>query len=79
MTEAPDSRLHFDVRVIPDNNEAKFEANVGSRLGNKIPEFRFRDEFLVANIYGDEDQIHVGDLRINKDESVDGLAVTQSA
>lgn len=65
MTAAPNSRLHFDVRVIPDNNEAKLEANVCSRLGKKIPEFRFRDEILVANIYGDEQQIKVGDLTVD--------------
>jgi hypothetical protein len=65
MTATPNSRLHFDVRVIPDNNEAKFEANVCSRLGERIPEFRFRDEVLVANIYGDEQQIKIGDLSID--------------
>ncbi|KAI7875537.1 uncharacterized protein EV154DRAFT_76273 [Mucor mucedo] len=76
MTAAPKSRLHFDVRIIPDNNEAKFEANVGSRLGNKIPEFRFRDEILVANIYSDDEQINIGDLTIsNFKKNVDNLAV----
>lgn len=79
MTAAPDSRLHFDVRIIPDNNEAKFEANVGSRLGSKIPEFRFRDEILVANIYGDKEQIKVEDLTLDKEEkNVVGLGVGQS-
>jgi hypothetical protein len=74
MTRAPNSRLHFDVRLIPDNNEAKFEANVSSRLGKKIPEFRFRDEILVANIYGDEKQIRVDDLSVDAHNSdVDAL------
>lgn len=77
MTEASDARLHFDVRIIPDNNEAKFEANVCSRLGSKIPEFRFRDEILVANIYGDEEQIKVDDLTIDTDKTVAGLAVNK--
>ncbi|KAG2196471.1 hypothetical protein INT47_012672 [Mucor saturninus] len=76
MTAARNSRLHFDVRIIPDNNEAKFEANVGSRLGNKIPEFRFRDEILVANIYSDEEQIKVGDLTISNEKNVENLKVS---
>ncbi|KAI9261965.1 hypothetical protein EDC94DRAFT_609376, partial [Helicostylum pulchrum] len=62
MTAGDERRLHFDIRLIPDNNEAKFEARVGSRLGKKIPEYRFRDEFLVANIYDDREFIEVGDL-----------------
>jgi hypothetical protein len=55
MTRAPNSRLHFDVRVIPDKDEAKYEAKVCPRLGKTSPEFHFRDEILVANIYGDEE------------------------
>jgi len=43
--------------MIPDNNEVIFEANVSSRIGRKIPEFRFRDEILVAQIYNDVNRI----------------------
>lgn len=50
-------RHYFDIRLIPDNNEIKFEASNGTRIGKKIPEFRFRDEILVATIYGDETEI----------------------
>ncbi|GAA5809045.1 hypothetical protein MFLAVUS_002448 [Mucor flavus] len=73
MTFGGERRLHFDIRLIPDNNEAKFEARVGSRLGKKIPEYRFRDEFLVANIYDDRHLIEVGDLTI--DRGVSGLSI----
>ncbi|KAG2205277.1 hypothetical protein INT47_009542 [Mucor saturninus] len=55
ITVAPDSRLHFDISIIPGDNEVRFEAKIGTKLGNEIPVFRFRDEFLVANIYGDND------------------------
>lgn len=58
------ARIPFEIRFFPDNNEAKFEANLCSRLGEKNPEFRFRDEFLVANIFDDSSSIPVGDLRI---------------
>lgn len=57
MANFKDNRLHFSVRMIPDNNEVIFEANVSSRIGRKIPEFRFRDEILVAQIYNDVDRI----------------------
>ncbi|GAA5801272.1 hypothetical protein HPULCUR_006718 [Helicostylum pulchrum] len=76
-TAGDERRLHFDIRLIPDNNEAKFEARVGSRLGKKIPEYRFRDEFLVANIYDDRQLIEVGNLTI--DEVVSGLGVGESS
>ncbi|GAN05319.1 hypothetical protein MAM1_0087c04789 [Mucor ambiguus] len=57
MADFPGNRLHFAVRMIPDNNEVIFEANVSSRIGGNIPEFRFRDEILVAQIYNDVDRI----------------------
>ncbi|KAI9261963.1 hypothetical protein EDC94DRAFT_694350 [Helicostylum pulchrum] len=76
-TAGDECRLHFDIRLIPDNNEAKFEARVGSRLGKKIPEYRFRDEFLVANIYDDRQLIEVGNLTI--DEVVSGLGDGESS
>ncbi|EPB90796.1 hypothetical protein HMPREF1544_02374 [Mucor circinelloides 1006PhL] len=57
MANFKDNRLHFSVRMIPDNNEVIFEASVSSRIGRKIPEFRFRDEILVAQIYNDVDRI----------------------
>ncbi|KAI8090644.1 hypothetical protein BDF21DRAFT_194701 [Thamnidium elegans] len=90
MTAGKKPRLHFDIRLIPDNNEAKFEARVGSRLGKKIPEYRFRDEFLVANIYDDRQLIEVGDLTIKVkatadngvstvDEDVPELSINESA
>lgn len=61
-------RIYFDIRLIyEDNEETKFEATLCSRLGRKIPIFRFRDEFLVANIYGDEKRVNIGDLTINSD------------
>jgi hypothetical protein len=62
MTGAPNPRLNFDVRVIPDKDEAKFEAKVSSRLGRTIPKFHFRDEILVTNIYGDEEQTRTSDF-----------------
>lgn len=43
--------------MTPDNNEVVFEASICSRIGKQVPEFRFRDEILVAQIYGDEDRI----------------------
>ncbi|KAG2236128.1 hypothetical protein INT48_006144 [Thamnidium elegans] len=90
MTAGKKPRLHFDIRLIPDNNEAKFEARVGSRLGKKIPEYRFRDEFLVANIYDDRQLTEVGDLTIKDeatadngvstvDEDVPELSINESA
>ncbi|GAA5809043.1 hypothetical protein MFLAVUS_002446 [Mucor flavus] len=86
MTFGGQRRLHFDIRLIPDNNEAKFEARVGSRLGKKIPEYRFRDEFLVANIYDDRQLIEVGNLTIHTtgkgdptiDKDVAGLDIAES-
>ncbi|KAL9557095.1 hypothetical protein MBANPS3_001552 [Mucor bainieri] len=57
MAKFKDNRLQFTVRMVPDNNEVVFEANVCSRIGRKIPEFRFRDEILVAQIYNDVDRI----------------------
>ncbi|CEP07046.1 hypothetical protein [Parasitella parasitica] len=57
MVSFENNRLHFYVRMIPDNNEVIFEASICSRIGKKIPEFRFRDEILVAQIYDDEDRI----------------------
>lgn len=56
-TITPGSRLHFDVSLKFDKDESILEAFACSKLGQKIPEFRFEDEFLVANIYGDEDRI----------------------
>ncbi|KAI7891306.1 uncharacterized protein EV154DRAFT_226518 [Mucor mucedo] len=76
ITVAPDSRLHFDIRIILDNNEVVFEATIGTKLGNEIPVFRFRDEFLVANIYGDNERVVVGDLAICRDENVDSLEIS---
>lgn len=57
MVNFKNNRLHFYVRMIPDNNEVVFEASICSRIGKQVPEFRFRDEILVAQIYGDEDRI----------------------
>ncbi|CAO3619321.1 unnamed protein product [Mucor fragilis] len=51
------SRLHFIVRMIPDSNEVVIDANVFPSIGGRIPEFRFRDEILVAQIYSDMDRI----------------------
>lgn len=59
MNKFGNPRHYFDVRMIPDNNEIKFEANIGTRVGEKIPEFRFRDEILVAHIYNDENEIYL--------------------
>ncbi|KAG2196468.1 hypothetical protein INT47_012669 [Mucor saturninus] len=69
-TCAPGSRLHFDVSLKFDRDESIFEAFACSKLGQKIPEFRFEDQFLVANIYGDEDRIMIEefcDLRLLRD------------
>lgn len=71
-------RLHFEVRFIPDNNEAKFEAKASARLGKKIPEFRFRDEFLVANIYDDLQYTEIGDLTIREEGDVIELAISRN-
>lgn len=72
-------RHYFDVRMIPDNNEIKFEANIGTRVGEKIPEFRFRDEILVANIYGDESDVYLKETsRQSAEEVVNDTAVGES-
>ncbi|KAI7891299.1 uncharacterized protein EV154DRAFT_226225 [Mucor mucedo] len=63
-TTDPGSRLYFDVCLKFDKEEFRFEALPCLKLGHRIPEFRSRDEYLVANIYGDRDRIKIGNIEI---------------
>ncbi|KAG2205278.1 hypothetical protein INT47_009543 [Mucor saturninus] len=67
-TTTPGSRLHFDVSLKFDRDESIFEAFACSKLGQKIPEFRFEDQFLVANIYGDENRIMIKESQLTRME-----------
>ncbi|KAG2237182.1 hypothetical protein INT48_006586 [Thamnidium elegans] len=64
MTTGENPRLHFDIRIIFGNNEAKFEAKINSEFGKNAPTYRSGDDFLVANIYDDRQSFEVGDLNI---------------
>ncbi|KAI8092076.1 hypothetical protein BDF21DRAFT_410895 [Thamnidium elegans] len=64
MTTGENPRLHFDIRLIFGNNEAKFEAKINSEFGKNAPTYRSGDDFLVANIYDDRQSFEVGDLNI---------------
>ncbi|GAA5801212.1 hypothetical protein HPULCUR_006655 [Helicostylum pulchrum] len=70
ITDYEHPRLYFDICLTFKDDEAMFEAIIGSELGKKIPEFRFRDEFLVANIYDDRQFIDFGNLTIGEPDSV---------
>lgn len=61
MTAGRCPRLLFNVCLIFDSNEAKFEVRTDSDFGNMIPKWRFEDNFLVANIYDNRQFIKVGD------------------
>ncbi|KAI7875533.1 uncharacterized protein EV154DRAFT_606830 [Mucor mucedo] len=67
-TIAPESRLHFDVSLKFDRDESIFEAFACSKLGQKIPNFRFEDQFLVANIYGNENRIIIEESQLTRTE-----------
>ncbi|KAG2237184.1 hypothetical protein INT48_006588 [Thamnidium elegans] len=67
MTIGENPRLHFDIRLIFGNNEAKFEAKINSEFGKNAPTCRSRDDFLIANIYDDRQPFEVGDLNIYED------------
>ncbi|KAG2205245.1 hypothetical protein INT47_009510 [Mucor saturninus] len=67
-TTTPGSRLHFDVSLKFDRDDSIFEAFACSKLGQKIPEFRFEDQFLVANIYGDENRIMIKESQLTRTE-----------
>ncbi|GAA5808987.1 hypothetical protein MFLAVUS_002387 [Mucor flavus] len=73
FTDCEHPRLHFDICLTLEKNEARFEAKISSELGKKILAYRSRDEFLVANIYDDRQFIEVGDLNI-----YDGVATTEA-
>ncbi|KAI8092070.1 hypothetical protein BDF21DRAFT_410885 [Thamnidium elegans] len=75
MTTGKNPRLHFDIRLIFDNNEAKFEAKINSEFGKNAPTYRSGDDFLVANIYDDRQPFEVGDLNIYED--VDGVITAE--
>lgn len=54
-----DHRLHFNICMTPAKNEFKFEVTLDSKIGDKVPEFRFRDEFFVTNSNNDESHIQL--------------------
>ncbi|KAL9558416.1 hypothetical protein MBANPS3_000916 [Mucor bainieri] len=54
-----DERLHFNICTTPLKDEFKFEITLDVKIGTKIPEFRYRDDFFVANLNHNKDHIAV--------------------